>query len=110
MVMFVSFSLLILVTGMTVFGDYLIKTATGHHAGMMSVVFALGALSYGASAIGWFFLMRSHSLTWIAVSYSAATLVFLALLGVIMFEETLRPRDVMAVAMALGAMLLINQD
>ena len=54
-------------------------------------------------------MQQSHSLTWVAVSYSVSTLIFLALLGVVVFEETIRSRDVLAVSMALGAMLLIRQ-
>lgn len=109
MFVYASLLLLALVTGMTVGGDYLIKLATGHRAGMASMFFVAGALLYALSAIGWFHLMRSHSLTWIAVSYSAATLIFLATLGVVVFDEVLRGRDVVAVGMALGAVVLINQ-
>lgn len=110
MLVYTSFVLLALVTVMTVGGDYFIKTATGHAAGMHSALFVVGAALYGLSAIGWFYLMRTHTLTWLAVSYSAATLVFVALLGVVAFGETLRSRDVLAMAMALGALFLINQD
>lgn len=109
MVLYTSLLLLALVTLMTVSGDYLIKIATGHSAGMSSPVFLMGAALYGLSAIGWFLLMRHHPLTWIAVSYSAATLIFVALLGVIAFGETLRMRDMLAIAMAMIAVVLINQ-
>lgn len=108
MLIYTSLFLLTLVTVMTVGGDYFIKTATGHRAGMSSAFFVIGTLLYGLSSIGWFYLMRSHSLTWIAVSYSAATLIFVALLGVIVFGETLRSQDVVAVGLALLAVLLIN--
>lgn len=109
MLMYVTVLLLVVVTAMTVFGDYLIKTATGHSSGIFSAFFIIGALFYGLSAIGWFYLMRHHSLTWIAVSYSAGTLVFLALLDVAVFGQTLRGRDMAAVAMALGSLFLIQQ-
>lgn len=94
---------------MTVAGDYFIKTATQHSAGILSLPFVIGAVLYGFSAVGWFYLLLHHSLTWVAVSYSVSTLIFLALLGVVVFEETIRSRDVLAVSMALGAMLLIRQ-
>lgn len=110
MLIYTSLLLLTLVTAMTVGGDYFIKISTGHAAGMSSAFFVIGTLLYGLSSIGWFYLMRSHSLTWIAVSYSATTLIFVALLGVVVFGEALRLRDAAAVALALAAVLLINHD
>lgn len=109
MLMFSSFSLLAFVTVMTVGGDYFIKSATGHAAGMASAFFVIGMLLYALSAFGAFHLMRSHTLTWFAVSYSVATLILIALLGVVVFGETLRLRDGIAVGLALGAVVLINQ-
>lgn len=109
MSLFISLLLLVVVASMNVGGDYLIKVSVSHRAGMLSLFFLSGAALYGISAIGWFYMMRSHSLTWIAVSYSSATLIMLALLGVVVFGETLRFRDILAVAMGLSAIVLVSQ-
>lgn len=50
------------IIGVTLVGDYLIKLASQRPGGLTSVTFAVGALLYALPAIGWFYLMRSHSL------------------------------------------------
>ncbi|TJZ93485.1 transporter [Paracoccus gahaiensis] len=108
MVLTNSLVLLAVVTALTIGGDYLIKSATIHVAGMGSGLFLVAVALYALSAFGWFFLIRHHPLTWIAVTYSGATLILLTLLGVIVFDEDLGWRDIAAVAMALGAILLVE--
>ncbi|QBX35583.1 hypothetical protein E4L95_13125 [Paracoccus liaowanqingii] len=103
-----SLVLLSIVTALTIGGDYLIKSATVHTAGMGSGLFLIAVGLYALSAIGWYFLMRHHPLTWIAVTYSGATLIMLTLLGVVVFGEQMGRRDIAAVAMALGAILLVE--
>ena len=103
---------LLAATALTVLGDYLIKLSTLHPEGgtqgLYSVSFALGALCYGAPALAWYMLMQSHSRSAFAVFYSSATLIVVALLGVVGFGEPFGRREGLAVALAVAAVVVMN--
>ncbi|AUH34843.1 transporter [Paracoccus tegillarcae] len=100
--------LLLIVVLMTVLGDYLIKLATALPDGLLSRSFVIGSMMYGASAIGWFFLMRKHSLAAVGVLYSSGTLILMAALGVIVFREPIGPREALGVALAMASLLIMS--
>jgi len=99
---------LIIVTLMTCAGDYCIKIASGQSAGVTTPVFFLGAFLYGLPALGWFYLMQSHSLASIGVFYSTATLLLLAALGVLVFKEPFGLRDAVGISLAVAAVLVMS--
>jgi multidrug transporter EmrE-like cation transporter len=103
-----TFFWLILATGLTVAGDYFIKLASDHDDGMTSTMFLVGAVCYGLPALAWFFLMQQHSLATIGVLYSSATLVLLALLGIVVFKEAASWRDAVGIGLALAAVLVMH--
>lgn len=92
----------------TLVGDYLIKVASQKPNGLMTVTFVGGALLYALPAIGWFYLMRSHSLAAIGVFYSAATILILAGLGVFVFKEAFGLRELLGVSLAIAAVAIIS--
>ncbi|ARE40217.1 hypothetical protein RGUI_2076 [Rhodovulum sp. P5] len=98
-----TFFWLLLATTLTVAGDFLVKVASSDEAGMTSPAFIAGALLYGAPAVAWFFLMQQHSLAKIGVFYASSTVIILALLGAIIFEERLEWRDALGIALAIAA-------
>ena len=102
--------MLSLVTAATVVGDYLIKIASDRSDGLLTYHFVLGALLYGLPAFGWFYLMREHSLALTAVMYSAATMIFLALLGHLAFQEPLRLKDLVGLVLAVSAVILLGLE
>jgi drug/metabolite transporter (DMT)-like permease len=95
-----TITLLIVITLTTVTGDYLVKIASARPNGLTSHTFVLGALFYGLPAVGWFYMMRSHSMAFIGVAYSASTMLLLAALGVFVFRETFQLRDAVGIALA----------
>lgn len=92
----------------TLVGDYLIKITSQKPAGLTTLTFLGGALLYALPAIGWFYLMRSHSLAAIGVFYSAASILILAGLGVFVFKEAFGFREVLGVSLALAAVVVIS--
>lgn len=100
--------LLILVTSITLAGDYFIKLASGKAYGLLTVTFAVGFILYGLPAIGWFYLMRSHSLSVIGVLYSAATILLLTSLSVFVFKEGFGWREALGVTLALLAVGVVG--
>lgn len=105
-----SFALLSLVTAATVVGDYLIKIASERSDGLLTFPFILGALLYGLPAFGWFYLMREHSLALTAVMYSAATMIFLAILGHVAFNEPMTLKDIFGLVLAISAVILLGLE
>jgi drug/metabolite transporter (DMT)-like permease len=103
-----SWLILAAITVMTVIGDYFIKLSSIPDSGVASAYFPLGLVFYGSTGIGWFYMMRSHSLVQIGVYYSAATLVFLAGLGVLVFKEAFGGRDVLGIALALASVVVMG--
>ena len=103
-----TFLLLVLVSGLTLLGDFCIKLATGHEGGLNSPVFLAGALFYGLPAVGWFFLMKSHSLAAVGVFYSASTLLLLAALGVVVFKEAFGVREALGLSLAVASVVVMS--
>ena len=96
------------ITAMTLMGDYCIKLATGKIGGLLSVQFMAGALLYGITAIGWFFLMKTNSLAIIGVLFSASTVILLAALGTLVFKEAFGWRDAIGISLAVLAVAVIS--
>lgn len=93
----------------TLAGDYLIKLSSQHPGGLTSHHFLLGALFYALPAVGWFVLMRSHSLAALGVYYSVSTLVMMALLGFFVFGERLSGRDLIGLALGIAAVVVMTR-
>jgi undecaprenyl phosphate-alpha-L-ara4N flippase subunit ArnF len=106
--MLASVPLLATITIMTILGDYCIKLATNRDTGMSSPIFIIGALLYGIPAVGWFFLMKSHSLAMVGVMYSASTLILLTMLGYFVFKEALGLREVVGLSLAISAVIVMS--
>ena len=105
-----SLLILCVITFLTLVGDYAIKVATNAERGLLSPWFILGAFLYGLPAIGWFYLMKSHSLAMIGVMYSASTIVLLAALGFFVFREALGWRELLGLALAIAAVAVMSHD
>ena len=96
------------VTLLTCLGDYCIKLASDHPSGLRSRLFWLGAVLYGLPAFGWFALMRHHTLTSVAVFYSFATLLLMAGLGWLVFNEPMGTRQILGLSLAVAAVAVMS--
>ena len=108
--MVLSVLIFIGITVVTIFGDYFIKTSSTKPEGLQSFAFLFGAILYGLPAVGWFFLMKSHSLAMIGVFYSASTIILLATLGFFVFKEALGMREMFGISLAISAVLVMSQE
>ena len=103
-----TYLILLAVTGATLLGDYAIKISGMRPRGLLSIEFAAGLILYSLPAIGWFFLMRNHTLAVIGVLYSMTTIVLLVGLGVFVFKEPFGLRDAIGVGLAVLAVVIMN--
>ena len=94
---------LALITAATLFGDFHIKKSAMSLNGLSSPHLLSGALLYGVTALGWFYLMKSQSLAMIAVLFTASTIIALSVLGYFVFGEQFGKREALGVTFALLA-------
>ena len=91
-----------------IIGDYYIKVASGRADGILTSTMILGTVLYGATAIGWYFLMKTHSLAAIGVLYSASTILLLTALGYFVFKESIGLRDCIGITLAILSVLVMS--
>ena len=91
-----------------IIGDYYIKVASGRTDGMLTSTFMLGVVFYSATAFGWYFLMKTHSLAAIGVLYSASTILLLTALGYFVFKESIGLRDCLGITLAILSVLVMS--
>lgn len=98
------------IVALTLAGDWCIKVASGDDQGIFHPIFAIGAVLYALPAIGWLFLMRSHSLAAIGVYYSAAVLILLAVMGHFVFREAFGLREAVGVSLAIASVVVMSHE
>ncbi|MGP3699358.1 hypothetical protein [Rhodobacter sp. NSM] len=101
-------AVLLVISIVTLLGDYLIKKATGTEQGLLSLTFLVGMLFYGLPAVGWFYLMKSHSLAMLGVLYASSTVLLMAALGVFVFREAFGLREAIGVSLAVASILIMS--
>ena len=104
-----GFGFAVVTAMIVIIGDYAIKVAADGNQSMWSGLVMLGCALYGVSAIFWFFAMQHVSLAQAGVAYSMLTLIALAVLGAVYFNETLHAREYAGLACAMLAMVLMSR-
>jgi small multidrug resistance pump len=90
-----------------VVGDYFLKVASLSERPFRSAAFYLGFAVYASTAFGWLFAMRHLKLATISTVYSVCIVLLLTTLGVVVFNERLRPTEMLGIALALASLVLL---
>ena len=90
-----------------VIGDYFLKLASQHVTPLRSVPFYVGFVVYASTAFGWVFVMKHLKLSTVGVVYSVSMIVLLMALGWIWFGESLGPREVAGLILAIASLYLL---
>ncbi len=90
-----------------VLGDYFLKVASLADRPFRTAAFYVGFAVYGSTAFGWLFAMSNLKLATISTVYSVCIILLLTTLGVVVFNERLRPAEVLGIAMALASLFLL---
>ncbi|MEX0370055.1 MAG: EamA family transporter, partial [Tateyamaria sp.] len=104
-----GFTFTFVTAAIVIAGDYVIKLAADGNQPMWSGLVALGVVLYGASALFWFYAMQHVTLAQAGVAYSMLTLIALAVIGAVYFNETLHAREYAGLGCALLAMVLMSR-
>ena len=106
-----SHSLAILITigfsAVGVIGDYFLKLASQQASPLRSGWFYVGFAVYASTAFGWVIVMKHLKLAVVGVVYSVAMIVLLTAVGSIGFGESLGPREIAGVILAVASIVLL---
>jgi small multidrug resistance pump len=106
-----SHSLAILITigfsAVGVIGDYFLKLASQQASPLRSTWFYIGFAVYASTAFGWVIVMKHLKLAVVGVVYSVAMIVLLTAVGAIGFGESLGPREIAGVILAVASIILL---
>ena len=108
-----SHSIAILVTigfsAVGVIGDYFLKLASEQETPLRSVWFYIGFAVYASTAFGWVFVMNHLKLSTVGVVYSVSMIVLLTAVGTFVFRESLGPREIAGLIMAVASLYLLTR-
>jgi small multidrug resistance pump len=106
-----SHALAILITigfsAVGVIGDYFLKLASQQGSPLRSGWFYIGFAVYASTAFGWVIVMKHLKLAVVGVVYSVAMIVLLTAVGAIGFGESLGPREIAGVILAVASIVLL---
>jgi small multidrug resistance pump len=92
-----------------VVADYFLKRASGAASPFRTLAFLIGLVIYASTAFGTVFVFRHLKMAVSGVVYSVCLVLMLTLLGSIGFRETLRPVEMVGIAMAIGSLILLTR-
>ena len=90
-----------------VFGDYFLKKAGSGSSYIDPTLFVVGLVIYGSTGVGWFFVMKKISMASLGAVYGVTTLLLLAAVGHVCFQENLSPREWAGVVAGLLSIVLL---
>lgn len=91
----------------TVLADVFIKHASlqSQFTGWKFLV--VGALIYGLTAFGWFFVMREAKLSTLGVLYCVTVVVFLTLLSAFYFKESIKSMEIFGIVLGIISLIIL---
>jgi len=93
----------------TVLADAIIKHASLQNGFSGWQLLILGSILYGATAFGWFFVMRNMKLSTLGGLYAISVVVSLALVSVFYFKEAISPIEIFGIALAIVSLVILSR-
>ncbi len=93
----------------TVGGDFLIKKAsllTGFTGWKLLLI---GCIIYGATGIGWFYVLRKIKLSTMGVWYSIILVLSLTLISVFYFKEKISSIEIVGIILAIVSLVILSR-
>lgn len=103
----ISITLGLSVVGAT--GDCLLKKASEYDKPLLSLWFISGLIVYSSTAFGWVFALRHLKLATVGVIYSLAMILLLAIMGTVLFKQSLSLREWSGIVLALVSLGLLTR-
>jgi len=71
--------------------------------------FTLGLIIYASTAFGWFFLMKHIKLSTLGAFYAVSTVLFLTIVSVFYFKESVNTKEVFGIGLAIISLILLGK-
>jgi drug/metabolite transporter (DMT)-like permease len=97
----------IILSAITVFGDYLIKHASLQTSFTGWKFLIAGAIIYGLTAFGWFFVMRKIKLSTLGVLYGISCIILLVFVSIFYFKEKITPLEIVGIVLAITSIIIM---
>ena len=91
----------------TVVADVFIKNASLYDGFSGWKLLVVGAIIYGLTAFGWFFVMRGAKLSFLGVLYSVIVILCLTLVSVFYFKEKLSGMEMFGIGLAISSLVIL---
>ena len=91
----------------TVFADSLIKYASLQKGFSGWPALFWGAVIYGLTAFGWFFVVQKVKLSTIGVLYGVSCVILLTLVSVFYFKEKINLIEIFAIVLAIISLMIL---
>ena len=92
-----------------VIGDFFINLAGEGKKFIELGWFIIGFLIYAATAFGWFFVMKHIKLSTLGVFYAISTMLFLTIVSVFYFKESISPYEIIGIVLAVISIILLGK-
>lgn len=107
---FIPILVVILVSIITVVGDFFIKLSGSAGTKFIRIgTFTLGLFFYFLTAFGWFFVMKHIKLASIGVIYGITTALLLAIIGYFFFSEHLSYFEIFGILLGIIAIFILSR-
>lgn len=97
----------ILLSAITVFADYLVKHASLQTSFTGWKFLLAGAIIYGLTAFGWFFLTRKVKLSTLGVLYGVSCIILLTFVSVFYFNEKISSIEIVGIILAIASIIIM---
>jgi drug/metabolite transporter (DMT)-like permease len=71
--------------------------------------FILGFMIYALTAFGWFYVMKNIKLATLGVFYAISTIIFLVLVGIFYFRESLNVYEIIGIGLAIVSLVILGR-
>lgn len=102
----IAAALIVIIALITTAGDYCLKLASIDGNSRIRW-FLLGCAIYGLTAFGWVYAMRHLKLATLGVIFSVSMVLFMAMLGTLVFKEELTRYEVIGIILGIASITLL---
>lgn len=106
---FIEFLIVIGLSIVTVFADALIKQASMKNDFSLLYMLILGAVIYGLTAFGWFFVMKKIKLSTLGVFYGVSCVILVTLVSVFYFKEEINSFEILGIILAIVSLIILSR-
>jgi multidrug transporter EmrE-like cation transporter len=100
-------SVALVLTFIGVIGDYFLKRAGSGDKYIDVTLFSIGFVLIALTSVGWFYVFKHIKFSTVGAIYGVGAIVYLAVIGVVVFGERLTPYEVVGIVAGILSIVLL---